>query len=620
MQSLHKRRRGLLVILCAALAVPLIFFGLPTFWDAQSRPGESVIATVGGVEIKENEFRANLDAVASQRRGPDGERLTYHQLNESGEAQEVLQRMIESALLTAEAEDRGFTVDRAFLEEQMREWDMFKDQAGNFDAKAWNAWVEDSGRRDWNTLFDEMEKQTARFTYLRQVVAPAARVLDADLDEQVSENLTNLTVRYSEIVPPIEATDEALRAFYDKAPQDFQEPDNLVAEFVALSLLPEPTEEILDLVRQAREGADFVALVQANADMGQENGGDLGWQKPMDPEFEHRKPMFSTPVGGVSDPVALATGFYIYKVEEERTDEATGQREVRVRQLFKRAALTEEEKQARTVQAEGILAQAQATGDLAGIATAEGILLQRSETFNSESKQIAGVSRADVAEFTRTLAEPVEGEQQVALVTGRENLYVAKVVERVEGRIPAYDEIPEKVRAAYEAAERSTQAYLDRVQDYAARIKAEATSLEDARTRFPELNLEVKDTQPFNRRAFFVSGPNLQAVEVFNAFKGLEVGALAGPLKSFFGDGKQFILELANRSLPEDAGPEKLAEERKNLRDIQLRTMENDLLEDYLADLRERKLQSVPLSIDQAAVDRILSIGREADETETSTS
>lgn len=612
MQSLHKRRRGLLVILCAALAVPLIFFGVPTFWDAQSRPGENAIATVGGVEIKESEFRANLDAAANMRRAPDGTRPTYHELNQSGEAQEVLQRMIESALLTAEAEHRGFTVDRSFLEERMREWTMFQDQEGNFDPKAWNAWVRDSGRRDWNTLFTEMEKQAARVTYLQQVVAASARVLDAEIDRQVTDNLTNLTVRYAAVEAPVEATEADLRAFYDQAPREFREPDSLDAAFVAISLLPEPTEEVLDLARQAREGADFEALVRAHGDAMQENGGDMGWQSPMDPELDHRRPLFDTPVGGVTDPVVMMSGVIVYKIEEERVNEDSGAREVRARQLFKRVALDEADRQARTVQAEGILAQARATGDLAGVAVSEGLLVQRAEGFSTASTEIPGVARMDVAAFAGAVdGNPEDAEDDgFVLATGRENLYVAHRLNRTEGRIPAFEEITDQVRTAYETSQRSTQAYLDRVEGYIARIKAEASSLEDARTRFPELNLNVQITQPFNKTGFFVSGPNLQNVEVFDAFAGLEVGAIAGPFKSIFGDGKPLVLELASRTLPTD-DPERFAEERERLRDVQLRTMENEYLEDYLADLRERRLPNVTLKIDQRAIDRILAIGKD---------
>lgn len=611
MTSMRKHKNWLLVILILGMVIPLMFFAVPNFMDGSTNNlQDPVVAKVGSVEIKESEYRSNLDRVASMRAG-QGPRKTYAEMRDSGEADEVLKSLIDSALVTLETESLGMTVSRDYLEDKMKEWDIFQDANGNFDPKAWNAWVNDAQVRDWNKLYEAMEKEVIRLAYLDQIKASAAQVLDSELEERLLDNFTKLTVKYASIAPTVDVTDEQLRTYYDQDPAQFREPDTLVADYVAVSLLPEVTPEVLAWVDQARAGGDFAALVTEHSDGSKENGGDMGWQAPMDPEQPVRAPMFALAVGEVSEPVIASNGFYIYKVEEERVNETTGLREVRALQLYKSVTLSPEDRTLRTARAEDVVNKAKASGDLAAAATEAALTVARTGAFTKDSKTIEGLPSADVISFARAI-DPATAKtdgDQVMLVNAREHVYAAKVAERTEGRIPAFEEISAKVKDAYIKAEQQKQAYLDRVQEYGEKIKAQAKSLEEAKTLFPELNITIQDTQPFDKKSFIVSGPNVQSVEVFDAFRDKEPGALAGPLKSLFGGAGSYMLELAARTEPTEEDKAKMEEDRKTMREQMIASNGNMLLNDYIMDLRERKLPTVTLSVDQEAIDRILGPG-----------
>lgn len=611
MTSMRKHKSWLLVILIVGMVVPLMFFAVPNFMDGSaSNVQDPIVAKVGSVEIKESEYRSYLDRTASMRAGA-GARKTYAEMRESGEADEVLKSLIDSALVTLETESLDMTFSREYLEEKMREWEIFQDTNGNFDPKAWNTWVSGAEVRDWNRLYEAVEKEVVRATYLDEIKASAGQVLDSELEERLLDNYTKLTVKYASIAPTVDVTDEQLRAYYDQAPAEFREPDTLVAEYVAVSLLPEVTPEVLEWVDQARAGTDFATLVTQHSEGATENGGDMGWQAPMDPEQPVRAPMFALAVGEVSEPVVAADGIYIYKVEEERINETTGLREVRPLQLLKKATLAPEDRTLRSARAEDVVNKAKASGDLAAAATEAGLSVVRTGPFTSASKTIEGLPSADVISFARSIDPPAaktDGDQ-VILVNAREHVYAAKVVERTEGRIPPFEEVTAKVKEAYIKAEQQKQAYLDRVQEYGEKIKAQAKSLEEAKTLFPELNLTIQDTQPFDKKSFIVSGPNVQSVEVFEAFRDKEPGALAGPLKPIFGGAGSYMLELASRTEPTEEDKAKMEEDRKAMREQMIASNGNMLLNDYIMDLRERKLPTVSLFVDQEAIDRILGPG-----------
>ena len=83
----------------------------------------------------------------------------------------------------------------------------------------------------------------------------------------------------------------------------------------AKHILVKTQEEALEIKKMLDNGADFDTLAkQYSLCPSKEKGGDLGYfnRGQMVPEFE--KAAFSTPIGGISEPVETRFGWHIIKV------------------------------------------------------------------------------------------------------------------------------------------------------------------------------------------------------------------------------------------------------------------------------------------------------------------
>ena len=165
------------------------------------------------------------------------------------------------------------------------------------------------------------------------------------------------------------------------------------------------------------------------------------------------------------------------------------------------------------------------------------------------------------------------------------------------------------------AERKQGEAYKAEITALANEIKAQAKTLDEVKEKFPDLNLEIKETAPFAKSEFlFQQQIYLQTQDIYTALEGKAENELAGPLTDFLG--ASYLIALTKREEPTEEAKAKWDEEGKALRDQRRQMAGMQLLQDYLKDLRERELERVDWSIDQKVYDAI--IGRE-DTTATET-
>ena len=608
---MRKHKKAILFFIILFIGVPFVFaFGMPSCRGMkQNTVQDEVIASVGGVPVTASEFEGMLDLVA-QRKARNQERPTFKELAESGDAQDVLKQMVDSAYITLQEQVRAFDVGNGAVDQQMQKWPRFQDEDGNFDADLWNSWVSEGTKVDWNAIRGSIKKQISRKVYLDAVLAASARLLDSQLDKELEDNYTKIKVKYLQVDPKYAPSDEEIQRHYDENSIDFKTPDEWLVDYVAISLQPEMPPLAHDIIKQAREGADFAKLADTYSEL-KVPGGEMKWQKAREDEPEHRKPLFALAKGEVSEPVRMHNNLFIYKVEDERTDEETGEREVHARQIMLKADLTEEERAKREEDAEEIAEKAKELGSLEALA-AQGLSVQRTGKFNKTSTEIENVDRMDVGAF-RTGFDDWTEDARFKVLTGRSNLYVADVAEKTDGVIPPIEEVREKVVEDTIAAHKKTDEYKARVRDYVAKIEEQATSLDRIAELFPELEAEIKETDPFKRKDYYVRHEQtyLQAAAIYDAVGHGEPGAMGGPVTGFMG--QTYFVELVERTPPTEEDKAGWDEERKSLRDSALQFAEREFLEDFAADLRERMAQQVPLSINHQLIAEIL--GQDQEET-----
>lgn len=613
---LRKHKRAILVFILLFIAGPFIFvFGMPSSRNqAQQQFEDNVVATVGAIPIYESEFRRNLDAAAyMQAQGQT--RPTYEDLDKNGTAQMIIEQMIDSALIRMQEDTRRFAVEDEFAIEQIKQWPQFQDENGNFDLVSYNTWIdrERKAGRNWQELYEDVAKGVSRQVYLNMVLAPAAHISESEIERQLQENAVKMQIKYAKITPPVQISEEEIKRYYDENAINFQTPDRITARVIQIPLEAPIPELAFDIVKQAREGADFAALADEHSEIKSGNGGDMGWQQAREDDMEHRKALFQLKPGEVSDPTRAMNSVFIYKVEEERVNAESGEREVHARQIMLKAELSPEERTALDEKAQAMAVRVLEVENLDTVAQEFGFKVLDAGSFTIESEQIDNVAPIDVRTFRMTLE--AETANRFLLVNGRSNHYLAEIVQRETGIIPPFEEALDRVRESAIAARKRTDEYRDEVMNYVDKAKAQKTSLAQIALLFPELEMEVKETvEPFKRTDYYLAKDQLflQPALIFNLLEDKEPGTVDGPLQDFLGD--TFLVELVECIQPTDEDRANWDEERKRLRETALRTAEQEMLEDYRQDLRERSLQRIPLSINEESINRILGRDQSASE------
>lgn len=608
---MRKHRKLILVLILIFIGIPFVFFfGMPKA-QKSAEAVDTPVMQVGGIPITESQFRRALDATAQQMAPRGGQRPTYEEMDAAGQVKDVVEQLLDSTLITLEDQRRGFNVGRDFLEKQLRDLPMFKDEQGRFNPEAYNEFV--STPRNWDAIYQEMREDASRAAYLSVMLAPARRVLDAKIDEELAADYTKLRIKYAKIELPVTPTEEEIQKQYSENQETYRKPADNRADYVAISLAPPVPEKAVEAVTRARAGEDFAALFKEYSTLSVPEGGDMGWRKVEENATEHMAPLYALPVGGVSDPVFGPTGYFIYKVDEERTAD-DGAREIHFRQIVMEAKLSEEEMQQRKDLAAAIAARAKES-DLATAASENSLTVAQTPVFTASSTEIAGIPRFDVPVFR----SQVPGQKDDTLYTpvqGRSYIYVAKVTETVEGVVPPLDEIRERVTNDTITALREREDNQAKLEELCKRIAAEVSAMDQLPAKFPELNVEVKVTEkPFTRKDMLWQYQiYISASDIYEKLGNAEPGKVAGPISGMLKD--TWFVELVEKTPPTEEDKAKWPEERKQKKEQEIRAMAAEFAADFTKDLRERMLAQVNFTQDQDAMDRILGRGKYSPEKE----
>jgi len=617
MHWMRRHMRAIMIAICIVIIPTFIYWGgsagkarRAAMGKRSQSPEVATVAAVGGTGITVSEFQQRLRAEA-ERRSRRGGTPTFEEMAKDGTAERVLDGLIDSVLLSREVQKTGFAVDRNFLIERLRKEPSFQDEKGNFSPTLWNSWVQMDPKRNWNPIWAELGQQIAREIFMRRVMAPA-RVTDSEIRKEFEDNFTKLQVKYVAIDPKVGSTPEQIQAEYDKDPNKYAIPEKNDVEFVAVSLQP-PRPAVLDeILGRARNNDDFAELAKKYSQAPTAtNGGDMGWvdQGPNDPPYVAG--IFKMAVGSVSDVIQSGTDYYIFKVEEEKTNETSGARSVKARQILVRAKLDDAEKGAREQKAEQVAAKAKEGGDLNAAAAQAGLTVLTAKGVSAESTAVENVAPEDTFAFLKGLAGVDKGNFSEA-IKARTNLYVAKVTEVVPPVPQPLDAVRDRVAKDAANAIRQSPEHAGEVKKLAGDIAAKAHSLQEVVEKFPELALDVKESKEFAQKDFIAGDLMLQTSEIYQAVGNKQPGAFAGPLRGFRGE--QYFIELVKKTPPtEDNWKTDWPKDEPNLRKGAVARKQGQLLGDYLAYLRERSDSEAPIQRDYEAIGRVLGANKEKD-------
>lgn len=422
LQDIRENAQGTIAkIIIGLLIVSLSIWGMDAIIGGFS--GEPEVATVNGEDITEREF-LRLVQLESQRRLSQMETPDPSLLNEDQIRKDVLESLIQESVLTQDAANQGLALSDADIDALITQMPQFQVD-GKFNRDRFVATVRNMGM-GVGEFREAMRKQYVVNQIRAGIVQSgfssqenAAQLLQI---QNQTRDFRVLTVPASAVADQVEVTDAEVEAFYEENASSFQQPEQVDAAYIALSLgsLADSTEvtdaelqayyeeRADDLAREERQashiliedgaeasgtmatiqerlasGESFAALAEEYSidTVSAREGGDLGYagRGVYDEAFEEA--LFALEEGEVSEPVKTSFGVHLIKLDDIRRSEVPPLVELE-EQLRSELARNKAEERFAEVRSQ-LADSAYAADDLAGPA----------EELGLEVREITGVTR-----------------------------------------------------------------------------------------------------------------------------------------------------------------------------------------------------------------------------------
>ena len=626
--SWRKYQRPLIVFIMSGVIFTFIFWGMgdpgamvQSITGTAQGPG--VLGSVGGEPITGDEFNRALERIRQQQTQFGGEVPSNQELWEQGAVWAAWDDLVNDKLFEVFAQRDGFTYQRDFLVDQMKKMPDFQLPDGSFDGRAWNEWVTNP-RVDWNVWYEQSERSTNRRLYAERVLA-SARVFEDELRKRFALENTELTLRYTSIEPPVTVSEEEVAAQYEEDPSQYAHLQEWRASFVRVPLEPDVAQDLAAVESLAASGESFENLAELFAEEPLfASQSELGWLELDDNLPELRQPLRELAVDETSAPIRSGTGYLVYKVLEERFEEvvaaeggeaeaAAPVRSVRVQQLVLRPQLAPEERQAITAEAESILASARSEENLQELAEHFGYEFGTTSLFDAGTENIDGIAQADLFSFRNAFrGELAEGDVP-DLIRGSLGLYIARVEEKPERRPRTLDEVFDEVRADLVQARKASPQFRDEVRTLGLDIRDTVNDIDDIAAAFPNVTVHIDQTDPFTTTTFsYATGIRWNVHEVAGAAAELEPGQMGGPFSDFLGQSVYFVELVAKTEPTEEVWEERWPTRREQLLDGAYRMAQNQQFEDYMLFLRERAVNELNVTRNDALIFRFLGLDQQS--------
>lgn len=528
LQDIRENAQGTIAkIIIGLLIVSLSIWGMDAIVGGFS--GEPEVATVNGEEITEREF-LQVVQMESQRRLSEMESPDPALLDEDQIRKEVLDSLIQEQVLIQDANEQGLALTESDVDALITQMPQFQVD-GQFNRDRFVASVRNLGM-GVGEFRNAMQKQYV-VNQIRGGIMQSGLVADENAAQLLriqnqTRDFRSVQIPETAVADELEVTEADIEAFYEENSAAFQQPEQVDAAYIVLSLdslaeKVEVTQSELeayyqqradDLAREERrashilvensaDSGDTIATIEERLNAGEsfedlakefsvdtvsaKEGGDLGYagRGVYDEAFEEA--LFSLDEGEVSEPVQTSFGVHLIRLDEVRRSDVPPLEDLE-QQLRKELAREQAQEKYAEVRAQ-LADSAYAADDLAGPAKEMGL----------EVREMAGITKDggeapfDHAGLIRQLfsEDVLEAGYNTELIDVGNNVsVVARVREHHEARQLALENVQNDIRRSLEA--RKTRELL------AERAQAVIAGLEDGKT-LEELN--AGDWQQFEDQA-----------------------------------------------------------------------------------------------------------------------
>lgn len=616
MSWMQKHRRFMMFFI-------LIFVGFPLALMVPNSGGggggvtiDTPVATVGDVKITSSEFLNEYSRYQDfqKQQGVTSDAMV---MLTDGTVDEIIEGLIQRALIAKGAAENPVLPEQAYLSARLQEDTSFQNAEGEFVPALYNQWVEGQTRvgMNWDAFYESYATGVSQTLYSRLILT-SPRVPEEEMHEAFIRSRRKMVVKYIAVAPEVtELGDVEFEAHYDVNKLNYMTEEERKVEYVAFSITPAIPEAAGIAVERARAGEDFKDLVeQYSVGTDKDSGGDLGWIPVTEEPTEQQEVIFALKEGDVSEPVRANNEVHVYKVVEERINEEDDSMEVHANRIVFRPSLTPEERTTIEDKATAFLAKVTvADGDVAGVASAEGLTVATSGMFAATSTEIESIGASDVFGFRQGFNTLELNTVGTDVARGNENLFVGKVTMITEPAQESFEDAREDVEQDAKNKYKVGEEYTTKVNDIVAKIFDEAKTLDEAVVLYPELDLEIKTTKAFNRTEYlFSDGLFWNTQEAFAMMDYAAVGELKGPMADF--QRINHFLELVEMIEPDSAEVEPEWElSKENVIANRLQQLQTARQADYLQFMSEKAKTAGDVMRDDDVILALLGIGQEND-------
>jgi len=215
------------------VAVVMLFFGIDSYKDQ----GVNVLATVGSKEIKLEHYQRAMEGATAQIRktyGPNADRL----MEMMNIKLQVLQRLVNDALILESAKSIGLALTDKELAESMRGFTQFQTD-GRYDSVKYHELLKQVGQSSTSfeaTFRDNLlaSKYMALLGQGHLVSQQYAELIY--LRDETKFNIETLTVSADDLKVNAPATEEDIKAYYEKNSAQFQAPAQVGIDFFTVGI------------------------------------------------------------------------------------------------------------------------------------------------------------------------------------------------------------------------------------------------------------------------------------------------------------------------------------------------------------------------------------------------
>jgi peptidyl-prolyl cis-trans isomerase D len=640
---------GLLLIICAAMAITLIPGGLGS--DLTGTPGKGVVAKVSGEDISVEQVRDTARQMLQQQGaqlGPNAAVLLPFF------AQRAADQLIDRQALLSAAQHMGFKVTPQEVKDELQHgrYSAYFFPEGNFVGETEYEGMLQRANLTPATFEDSVGKEIM-VNKLQVLITGSASVSDAAVRQEFMKQNTKIKFDYAvlkqdDIKKGLHPTTEELKAFYDSHLKSYTNsiPEQRKVKYAAVDTgkiqsgvqithdelqayynqhrdqyrgaeqakvshiliktpLPGPDGKVddkgvaeaqrraQDLLKQLKAGAKFEDLARKySEDPGSaKEGGSLGWigKGRTVPEFE--KAAFSLPKGQISDLVKSSYGFHIIRVDDRQDahmktlDEAKGEIEPILKQ--------QKTQQAAQNEAEDLAKQASTLG-LDAAAAAKGVPVVTSDFFGRKDL-VPGLGPAPQfmdAVFTATEKSPPD------MVSTSQGFAVFQLLAVKPQSTPTFEEIRARVEEEFKNV-RSNVLLSQKVQELSDRAKTE----HDLKKAAKELGATVK-TSDFVLPDGQVPDIGSMTGQAAVAF-GMKPGDISGPINSGANGVLISVVEV------QAASEADFTAKRDQIRDALLQGKQQELFGLFVTNLRDQMEKSGKIKINQDELKTLTRAGSE---------